>query len=192
MKIFLDTEFTGLHQYTTLISIGIISEFGDTFYAEFTDYDKNQVDNWIQENVINNLCLIGKYNDPTWFHLDNLDDNIHMSVSGNIKYIKMMLDEWFDVVLDNNEENNIEIWSDCLSYDWVLFNQLYGNALNLPDFIYYIPFDICTFMKLAGVDPDISREEFIGNSVEGDKHNSLYDAKVIKACYDKLIRIIRG
>lgn len=192
MKIFLDTEFTGLHQYTTLISIGIISEFGDTFYAEFSDYDKNQVDNWIQENVINNLCLIGKYNDPTWFHLDNLDDNIHMSVSGNIKYIKMMLDEWFDVVLDNNEENNIEIWSDCLSYDWVLFNQLYGNALNLPDFIYYIPFDICTFMKLAGVDPDISREEFIGNSVEGDKHNSLYDAKVIKACYDKLIRIIRG
>lgn len=192
MKIFLDTEFTGLHQYTTLISIGIISEFGDTFYAEFADYDKNQVDNWIQENVINNLCLIGKYNDPTWFHLDNLDDNIHMSVSGNIKYIKMMLDEWFDVVLDNNEENNIEIWSDCLSYDWVLFNQLYGNALNLPDFIYYIPFDICTFMKLAGVDPDISREEFIGNSVEGDKHNSLYDAKVIKACYDKLIRIIRG
>ena len=192
MKIFLDTEFTGLHQYTTLISIGIVSEFGDTFYAEFADYDKNQVDDWIQENVINNLCLIGKYNDPTWFHLDNLDDNIHMSVSGNIKYIKMMLDEWFDVVLDNNEENNIEIWSDCLSYDWVLFNQLYGNALNLPDFIYYIPFDICTFMKLAGVDPDISREEFIGNSVEGDKHNSLYDAKVIKACYDKLIRIIRG
>lgn len=192
MKIFLDTEFTGLHQYTTLISIGIVSEFGDTFYAEFADYDKNQVDNWIQENVINNLCLIGKYNDPTWFHLDNLDDNIHMSVSGNIKYIKMMLDEWFDVVLDNNEENNIEIWSDCLSYDWVLFNQLYGNALNLPDFIYYIPFDICTFMKLAGVDPDISREEFIRNSVEGDKHNSLYDAKVIKACYDKLIRIIRG
>ena len=54
MKIFLDTEFTGLHQYTTLISIGIISEFGDTFYAEFSDYDKNQVDNWIQENVINN------------------------------------------------------------------------------------------------------------------------------------------
>ena len=189
MKIFLDTKFTGLHQYTTLISIGIISEFGDTFYAEFSDYDKNQVDNWIQENVINNLCLIGKYNDPTWFHLDNLDDNIHMSVSGNIKYIKMMLDEWFDVVLDNNEENNIEIWSDCLSYDWVLFNQLYGNALNLPDFIYYIPFDICTFMKLAGVDPDISREEFIGNSVEGDKHNSLYDAKVIKACYDKLIKM---
>jgi hypothetical protein len=37
-KIFFDTEFTGLHQGTTLISIGLISECGKTFYAEFTDY----------------------------------------------------------------------------------------------------------------------------------------------------------
>jgi hypothetical protein len=35
-KIFFDTEFTGLHQGTTLISIGLISECGKTFYAEFT------------------------------------------------------------------------------------------------------------------------------------------------------------
>ena len=31
MKVYLDMEFTGLHQNTTLISIGMISEFGDTF-----------------------------------------------------------------------------------------------------------------------------------------------------------------
>ena len=42
-------------------------------------------------------------------------------------------------------------------------------------------------MKLKNVDPDISREEFINDSVEGDKHNALYDAEVIKACYEKLI-----
>ena len=33
-KIFFDTEFTGLHQKTTLISIGLIAETGETFYAE--------------------------------------------------------------------------------------------------------------------------------------------------------------
>jgi DNA polymerase III epsilon subunit-like protein len=32
-KIFFDTEFTGLHQKTTLISIGLVSECGKTFYA---------------------------------------------------------------------------------------------------------------------------------------------------------------
>ena len=55
MNIFFDTEFTGLHKNTTLISIGLISETGKTFYAEFTDYNNTQIDNWIENNVINNL-----------------------------------------------------------------------------------------------------------------------------------------
>ena len=49
-KIFFDTEFTGLHQNTTLISIGLVSECGKTFYAEFNDYDFNQVDDWLKED----------------------------------------------------------------------------------------------------------------------------------------------
>ena len=55
MKIFLDTEFTGLHKNTSLISLGMVDERGRTFYAEFTDYDESQCDDWIQKNVINNL-----------------------------------------------------------------------------------------------------------------------------------------
>ena len=57
MNLYFDTEFTGLHKNTTLISIGIISEDGKTFYAELNDYDKSQVDEWIQSNVIDNLYL---------------------------------------------------------------------------------------------------------------------------------------
>lgn len=38
MKVFFDTEFTGLHKNTTLISIGLISEDRRIFYAELTDY----------------------------------------------------------------------------------------------------------------------------------------------------------
>lgn len=37
MIIFFDTEFTGLHKDTTLISIGLVSETGEKFYAEFDD-----------------------------------------------------------------------------------------------------------------------------------------------------------
>ena len=61
MKIFFDTEFTGLYKNTELISIGLIAENGYTFYGEITNYDKSQVDNWIQENVINNLKYNGHY-----------------------------------------------------------------------------------------------------------------------------------
>ena len=45
---FFDSEFTGLRQDTTLISIGLVAEDGSMFYAEFTDYDKNQVFDWLR------------------------------------------------------------------------------------------------------------------------------------------------
>lgn len=41
-KIFFDTEFTGLHKGSNLISIGLISEDNKVFYAELNDYDINQ------------------------------------------------------------------------------------------------------------------------------------------------------
>jgi hypothetical protein len=37
MKIYLDTEFTGLHPEAKLISIALVDETGDYFYAELTD-----------------------------------------------------------------------------------------------------------------------------------------------------------
>ena len=83
----------------------------------------------------------------------------------------------------------VEIWSDCLAYDWALFNQLWGHAFNIPKNVYYIPFDICTVFKLKGIDPDINREEFaeILEAPAGRKHNALYDAQVIRMCYEKLM-----
>ena len=42
MKIFFDTEFTGLHKDTTLISIGLIDKYGRTLYGEFSDYDESK------------------------------------------------------------------------------------------------------------------------------------------------------
>lgn len=173
MKVFFDTEFTGLHQNTSLISIGLIAEDGRTFYAELIDYDQHQVDEWLQKNVINNLIV---HPDRKHYYLVTDNDAIYKDNSATIKD---RLEDW----LSQFEE--VEMWSDCLSYDWVLFNQLFGHAFNIPKNVYYIPFDICTLMKIKGVDPDINREEFAG--IEGDKHNALHDAKVIKACYEKLM-----
>ena len=180
MNLYFDTEFTGLHKDTTLISIGIISDNGKTFYAELRDYDESQVDEWIRDNVINNLSLKNLFGNEGFMSCDS-DDNFMMT--GNKKDVVEKLTKWIE------QFDKVEMWSDCLSYDWVLFNHLFGHAFNLPKNIYYIPFDICTLFKIKGIDPDISREEFINNSVKGKKHNSLYDAKVIKACYEKLIKI---
>lgn len=171
IKVFFDTEFTGLHQNTTLISIGLISECGKTFYAELTDYDKSQVDDWINQNVISNLTMTEANNAA---FLDS------WRLVADIKTVKEALLLWFE------QFEEVEIWSDCLSYDWVLFNQIFGHAFNIPKNIYYIPFDICTLFKQKGIDPDISREEFSDMKNESQKHNALWDAKVIKRCFELL------
>ena len=174
-KIFFDTEFTGLHQNTTLISIGLISECGKTFYAELTDYDKSQIDDWLQNNVLDNLILSEiEHGDKGNFSFTDA------KYVGNMFGLKHILTEWL------SQFENIEIWSDCLSYDWVLFNQIFGHAFNIPKNVYYIPFDICTLFYAKGIDADISREEFSGMSENSVKHNALWDAKVIRECFKKL------
>jgi len=43
-------------------------------------------------------------------------------------------------------------------------------------------------MKIKGVDPDVNRENFAGLDLGNTQtHHALWDAKVIKACYDKLM-----
>jgi hypothetical protein len=197
-KLFLDTEFTGLHQDTTLISLGIISECGKTFYAEFTDYDKTQLNDWLEENVIANTW-VAKHNPIT-----SMGEIISESrwadthVFGSSDYIKPYLEEWL------SQFEKIVIWSDCLAYDWVLFNQIWGHAFSIPENIYYIPMDISTMFEIKGVNPDISREDFAyrvvsenadplffddnGYMLKKRKHNALWDAFIIRECYKKLLK----
>ena len=162
MKVFFDTEFTGLHQSTTLMSIGLVDENGRTFYRELDDYDIDQVDQWINDNVVANFT-----------------DSRKVTLYG----LQRELTEWL------SDYASVEMWSDCLAYDWVLFNNIWGGAFDIPKHIYYIPFDICTMMKLKGVDPDVSREDYAYAdmpSPDTHKHNALHDAWTIKRCYEKL------
>ena len=189
MKLFFDTEFTGLHQNTTLISIGMITEDNYKFYAEFSDFNHSQIDDWIYTNVICKTKFI-RSNQMVWNSAKQTNDLVE--VYGNTTYVTNILKQWLIQLGDH-----IEMWSDCLAYDWVLFCELFGGGMCLPKNIYYIPFDICTMFKITNIDPDISREQFsqiendpimIGKQVE--KHNALFDAIVIKKCYEKLDALI--
>ena len=41
--VFLDTEFTGEHIHTTLVSIGMVTLEGAELYLTLNDYDESQV-----------------------------------------------------------------------------------------------------------------------------------------------------
>ena len=193
MKLFFDTEFTGLQKDTTLISLGIISEDGHCFYAKFTDYDKNQVNDWIEENVLNNLKLHKK--------LLKLFDV--QEVKGTKEEIKEALLDWLGTL----DANKFELISDVCHYDMVLFIDIFGGAFDLPEFISPACYDInqdIYYMKNSMFNAfDTNREKLLKTLVDGTvdevfynvmpilelpekcKHNALYDA-IIKCLYERL------
>ena len=181
MKIFFDTEFTGLHKNTSLISIGLIDENGRTFYAEFTDYNESQCNDWIKENVIKHLEFDNDKDETTELKVCD-----KWGICGNKEFIKNQLEDWL------SEYDNVEFVSDVCHYDMVLLIDLFGTAFDLPKNInpacHDINQDIARYYEISEKEAfDFSREELLQNNaivIEGDKHNSLYDAKVIKTIYE--------
>lgn len=204
VNIFYDAEFTGLHRNTTLISVGMVTEYGSTFYAEFNDYDRTQVDEWIKEFVIDNLVFGDKPVET--FYQEKFNPFAHsrsVQLQGSTATIKAELLKWLNGVSDITDGRQIQFVSDCYAYDWVLLNDLIcegGQARNIPKHIFYIPIDLASMFLIQNIDPDISREGFCPPDelkkildtdmfmmpVDTAKHNSLWDAYVIKTCYDKL------
>lgn len=178
-KLFFDFEFTGLHQFTTPISLGIESDCGRIFYAEFTDYIKGDVNKWIQDNVMVNLTMQDKDEDTTNFNLAKYE------VKGTREYVGHHLKLWLSQF---NEQ--IQFVGDVLSYDWVLMVRLiadyqegYPNMSN----VYYMPLDISTMMFMLNKDMDVSRKDMVAKKEVDTQHNALYDAKIIKEIYLNLI-----
>lgn len=204
MTIFFDTEFTGLVPNTTLISLGCVAETGEKFHAEFTDYNKDLCDDWIKENVLNNLLL----KDPPVKGMGRIDNTgnpfLDSTCVGDSKGIKDLFTKWLEYVNPNKER--IQFVSDVCHYDFYLLCNLFGGAFSLPEYVNPVCYDIC--QELTALDEDvlrdiwdtsadaekmywafdISREEICrsitGKLPEGKKHNSLYDAEVIKMIYE--------
>lgn len=186
MNIFFDTEFTGLVPHTSLISIGLVSEFGEEFYAEVTDFNRKLVTKWIFDNVIDNLMYTD--DDPQFLR----ESSLTRIVKGTSEYVGECLRDWIDKLYFYHS-SEIQFISDVSHYDTVLLFGLFGGAINLPKYISPAVYDINQMIsERCGISMkeafDISREELIlgsyGECPDGEKHNSLYDARVIKTIYD--------
>lgn len=212
MKVYFDTEFTGLHKDTTLISIGLVAENEKEFYAELTDYAKEQCSEWIADNVIRHLLIrptvtekgieedekcgwtfddippTYKENSPLIFQKTKVENDKWL-VNGDKEYVGKKLEEWFA------QFDNVQLVSDVCHYDMVLLIDLFGGAFDLPKNVSAVCHDINQdIAKHYGISErkafDKSREEIVkelcGEEIRGDKHNALYDAKVIKAIYKEI------
>jgi len=187
-KIFLDTEFTGLHQKTTLVSLALVAETGEEFYAEFTDYDKNQVYDWLVENVIAKLFL----NDTNQSRKLN-----KMRIKGNRSEIKSALLIWLEQFEKKTNQKgkiipSLQIWADVPHYDWVLFCELFGGARNIPKQIHFKALDLSTLMFAKGLDINKPLMDFMDKNEKLPDdyrlHNALSDAQLGMKILKKLLR----
>ena len=198
--IYFDTEFTGLRKDTSLISIGLVTSYGLSFYAEFTDYNYGYVDNWIQTNVIDKLSI-----------KNNNKRGKQWRIKGNKKKISDALNEWIDNI-HKMYDVNIQFVSDVCHYDFVLLVDLILNdntktAIDLPEYISPVCHDINHDLsnlisssesedKFTKSTPsefafNVNREKFIeeitGEKItDENKHNALHDAIVIKKIHQYL------
>lgn len=174
MNIFFDTEFTGLHPTTTLISLGCVTENDCTFYAEFNDYDESRLNDWLKMHVIQQLEFADVDEDfPT------LNPH-HARMKGSRSQIASALDKWL------SQFAPVQLWADYPAYDWVLLCDLLGGALNLPDYIAGNALDVATLFAVAGLDIDTDRAQF-AEQPQRSLHHALNDAILAKACYQKLM-----
>ena len=214
MNIFFDSEFTGLVPRSTFISIGMITEKDERFYAEFTDFDESLCDEWIMENIFANLRLdhMQKRHDNTLSIIDN-----ETFVVGDSSFIREILTTWLEDQALTTEDKRIQLVGDVCHYDMVLLANLFGGAKNLPSCVnpcvYDICQDICARVKYDGKYPsvlnngklywypdtacmfnafDLNREKLVinleGKLPVGEKHNSLYDALITKEIYEGMRR----
>lgn len=187
--LYFDSEFTGLTKDSQFMSVAFIGENNEKFYAEFNDYDPNKLNDWLFENIFKKLLFNGVET------FCKLKDDGTLLIKDNSEEIRKYIIQFFNQY-SNNGEFKIVIVSDCLSYDWVLLNDLIADYTNgypvLPDCLFYIPEDISTTMFNLGIDPDISREDFlkIDKEEQEQKHNCLYDATIIRAIHINFLNFL--
>ncbi len=171
---FCDAEFTGEHQYTSLVSIAIVGIEDEQIYLTFNGYQPEQVTPWLKKNV-----------------LAHIDSDSSISYSEGYR----QLSSWFD---SYSQGDQISLVSVGKTLDMILLFQLWHQAYPQRKYfhnLYCLPpylnhsahFDLPTIFWLAGISPDLDREKYIGNTIHGIRHDALYDALVVRECFKRLV-----
>lgn len=168
VQVVLDTEFTSLTQQAQLLSLALVAETGAVFYAEFSDFKKEEINDWVNTHVINNFLMQEM---DVHFSVENK----RTQVKGNKEYIVTLLREWL------KQFGNIRMWADVPHYDWVLFCELFGGSMKLPNNVHFMCMDIATLLHTQGLDHTAERISLINDDetpANYKTHNALNDAEL--------------
>lgn len=172
MKIvFLDTEFTGEHRATTLVSLGMVTRDGAEFYRCTSDYDPAQVSPWLTENVLSRLATEERVDSATlareldgWLCEYAAGEKVHFCSAGKLLDILLVYDLYAH-----------------------LTDGVFHYLHTVPRFISHADhIDLCTLFLCAGLDPGLDRAAFAGRPA-AHRHNALEDARINRLCFERLV-----
>ena len=167
---FIDAEYTGEHQRTTLVSLAVVGTGTEQIYLTFHEYDRDQVTPWLSENVLARInpsgsisykegfCKLSK-----WFEAYSGGDQVSLVSVGKTHDLVLLFELWRYAYPERNYFHNLYCLPACLNHS--------------------AHFDLPTIFWLAGMSPDLDREDFVNGAVRGKRHEALYDALVARECF---------
>lgn len=182
-KYFLDTEFIENGVTIDLISIGIVCEDGREFYRQNLDCHFSKASDWVRRNVFMYLEHFDMRGERICLGQPSLDSMSGSRLSRCSKNgcpwathseIRNAVKEFFG----DPKESNPEIWGYFADYDWVVFCQLFGTMMELPNGFPMYCNDIKQLCNSVG-NPDLPKQG-------KDEHHALSDARWNKSTYEFL------
>lgn len=148
-RFFLDTEFIerGRQHPIQLISIGLVDEAGRQFYAISSEFDASTASEWVCANVIARLEPESQVKPET---IAEIATRLRRFVRGEYPF---------------------EFWGYYSDYDWVVFCQLFGTMMDLPQRFPMYCHDLRQWLDEHGHE-DVSQPD--------SNHNALGDAEWIR------------
>ena len=197
MKYFLDTEFIEGGKTIDLISIGIVCEDGREYYAVNRGCNFRNASDWVLKNVLLPIGLDRqglRYPQPSMegyhafdrLYIEKTDSFIKSKNQIKKDILWFVKHPWIDHLQSSDYyalhqmslPEKIEFWGYYADYDWVVFCQLFGKMIDLPEGFPMYCRDLKQLCDSLG-NPKLPEQE--------NEHNALDDAKWNKLVYEFLV-----
>lgn len=175
MKYFFDTEFIEKPCTIDLISIGMVCEDGREFYAESSEVEWSQADQWVLDNVKVHLQL-GGLDYPN----GGLTSEGLTLYRGPKTKIAQAILNWIGPYvpgpIPDGGTGKPEFWAYYADYDWVAFCWLFGRVIDLPNGWPMFCMDLKQWNVQLG-ERQLPKQE-------GMEHHALADARWLKGAWE--------
>lgn len=189
-RYYYDTEFLENGRTIELISIGIVNEDGEGYYAVNAEVSKslNADDlgtriadsDWLMRNVVPHLPLYGEVKRYSGASSAWMPPPLDMS-STTVRPAWVIANEVREFLAEGGDD--IELWADWGAYDHVALMQLYGPMIHRPKHIPMYTNDIQQAARMVGAADRLPEQQ-------GTAHNAMEDALHVKHCYDVLAPLL--